>query len=61
MEEFLLNSSIPKLPEPDKVFSDQTITIEECLKALQGLSYNKSPDCDGMPVEFYKFFCSYCF
>ena len=39
-----------------KKICDADITIEECGKALQKLSNNKSPGCDGLPTEFYKFF-----
>ena len=57
-KELLSNPNLPKLSEIDKTFFDQAISIEECSKVLQGLSNNKSPGCDGIPVEFYKFFWS---
>ena len=57
-KELLSNPNLPKLSEIDRALCDQAISIEECSKALQGLSNNKSPGCDGIPVEFYKFFWS---
>ena len=35
---------------------DQEINENECKKALLELKNNKTPGCDGLPVEFYKFF-----
>ena len=57
-KELLSNPNLPKLSEIDRAFCNQAISIEDSSKALQGLSNNKSPGCDGIPVEFYKFFWS---
>ena len=35
---------------------DGLLTIEECLIALNSMSLNKSPGCDGLTVNFYKHF-----
>ena len=55
-KKFLLNDNIPKLSDEDKQFCDSSITLKECRDALSELKNNKSPGCDGFPVEFYKFF-----
>ena len=45
-----------KLSIDQKLFCESEITKEECGKALQMLSNNKTPGCDGLPTEFYNFF-----
>ena len=40
----------------DKILCDSHITIEELGKNLKQLPNNKSPGCDGLTTEFYKFF-----
>ena len=55
---FLQNDSIPKLSDDDKQLCDIPITLKECADALSELKNNKSPGCDGFPVEFHKFFWS---
>ena len=58
-KDFLEPSDVEKLSVEQKDFVDSEITIEECGKALSQLSNNKSPGCDGLPTEFYKFFWGY--
>ena len=58
-KDFLEPSDVEKLSVEQKGFVDSEITIEECGKALSQLSNNKSPGCDGLPTEFYKFFWGY--
>ena len=58
-KDFLEPSGVEKLSVEQKYFVDSEITIEECGKALSQLSNNKSPGCDGLPTEFYKFFWGY--
>ena len=53
---FLNNIEIPKLPEKDKMLCENPIVLKECSEALSQLKNNKSPGCDGFPVEFYKIF-----
>ena len=56
---FLQNKEIKKLSPTDKAICDSPLTLVECSKALKELKNNKSPGCDGLPVEFYKFFGGY--
>ena len=53
---FLENDQIPSLSENDKILCEGPLVIKECGEALSQLKNNKSPGCDGFPVEFYKFF-----
>ena len=55
-QDFLESADMKKLNVEQKDFIDSEMTIEECGKALSQLSNNKSPGCDGLPTEFYKFF-----
>ena len=47
---------IPQIPEELKVELNQTISLTEVSNALKDMKHNKSPGCDGLPVEFYKVF-----
>ena len=49
-------SEVKTLSDDQKALCDSEVTMEECSKALQLLSNNKTPGCDGLPTEFYKFF-----
>ena len=53
---FLLTDNIPKLTETEKCACEQMLSVKECGKALNEMGNNKSPECDGFTVEFYKFF-----
>ena len=53
---FLNNIEIPILLEKDKMLCENPIVSKECSDALSQQKNNKSPGCDGFPVEFYKFF-----
>ena len=52
---FLEPAEIKTLSDDQKAFCESEITLEECSKALKFLSNNKTPGCDGLPTEFYKF------
>ena len=58
LEHFLGQSSIPKLPEEERLSCEGRITIEECVKALGTFENGKTPGNDGIPTEFYKTFWS---
>ena len=53
---FLDTVEIPKISGDKKILCDQEINENECKKGLLELKHNKTPGCDGLPVEFYKFF-----
>ena len=53
---FLHTVEIPKISCDKKLLCGQEINENECKKALLELKNNKTPVCDGLPVEFYKFF-----
>ena len=46
------------LTPEDKEKCEGLLTKEECLEALKDMNLNKTPDSDGLPVEFYKVFWS---
>ncbi len=47
---------IPKLNERDKKMLEKDITIGDLYFALKDCKNDKTPGCDGLPVEFYKMF-----
>jgi len=47
---------LEELEEDDKRRCDSNITVAELGKNVQQLPNNKSPGCDGLTTEFYKFF-----
>ena len=49
-------SEIPKLTDNEAQISDGKLTVDECYKSLQLFESNKSPDNDGLTVEFYRRF-----
>ena len=55
---FIINDDIATLSEHDRNSIERIITIDECENALKELSLNKSPGCDGIPADFYKYFWS---
>ncbi len=52
------NTTGTKISDIDKMTLEMDFTIEELSKALKTMPNNKSPGCDGLPTEFYKFFWS---
>ena len=56
MNTFLENPLMPRLSVDDSQLCEGKLTIEECVKSLNSFEPNKSPDYDGLTVEFYKFF-----
>ena len=50
------NDNVPKISENVRFICDETITIDECTKALSENKVNKSPGTDGFTVELYKYF-----
>ena len=53
----VLNSlNIPRLTDEQKLSCEDSITEEECVKALQSFQVNKAPGDDGLPIEFYSKF-----
>ena len=55
-DNIFLNNHIPQLDETDKDYCEQSITIDECSKALKKMKNGKTPGTDGLTVEFYKMF-----
>ena len=55
-EKFVTNPAIVTVTKEEQILCDKEITLEECSQALKSMSNNKSPGCDGLPTEFYKFF-----
>ena len=53
-EFFLNNLNIPKLTEEQKPSCEGDISPEELKSMLKSVQNNKSPDNDGIPIEFYK-------
>ena len=45
------------MTEFEQALCEVEITEEECLAALKTFKNSKSPGIDGLPAEFYKFFC----
>ena len=48
-----LNDNIPKLTQENMISCEKEITENECYKALQTFTNNKSPGNDGLSKEFY--------
>ena len=53
---FLNSLNIPCLTDEQKLSCEDSITEEECVKALQSFQVNKAPGDDGLPIEFYSKF-----
>ena len=53
---FLENNSLPQLNETDKASCENAITERELLISIKAMKNGKSPGCDGLTSEFYKFF-----
>ena len=54
----LQNTSGIKVPKDQKAQQEKQITLEELGQAIRGMSNNKTPGEDGIPVDFYKVFWS---
>ena len=52
--EFLNNLNIPRLSEEQKQSCEGEIFVEEITATLNSFESNKSPDNDGILIEFYK-------
>jgi hypothetical protein len=48
----------PTLLNEDKDYCEGVLTIDECTKAIKDMKNGKSPGCDGLTVDWYKFFWS---
>ena len=55
-QSFLENNSLPQLNETDKARCENAITERELLISIKAMKNGKSPGCDGLTSEFYKFF-----
>ena len=49
-------NNLPKLTARERANLDKDITIEDLEYAIKNCKNNKTPGCDGIPVEFYKVF-----
>ena len=58
IEAFLMNLSIPKLTEEQGDLCEGKIPPEEYKTIIDTFQNNKTPGSDGIPIEFYKMFCS---
>ena len=56
INEYLRDIDIHKLSDEKQKICDGVITLKECEIAVSKLKLNKSPEEDGLPVEFYKAF-----
>ena len=54
--DFVTELNLPTITEEECKECDKPITSKECLTALSQLSNNKSPELDGLSIEFYKTF-----
>jgi hypothetical protein len=52
----LLANIDKKVSDTGSEFCDQPLTLEDLTKSLKGMKLEKSPGCDGLPVEFYQTF-----
>lgn len=55
-QNFFLKALNFSLSDSDSGLCEGVVTEEECLRALNSFSNNKSPGIDGLPYEFYKHF-----
>ena len=49
-------NDVPKMSHDDASSCEGIITLGECTSVVRSMANNKSPGCDGFPVEFYKMF-----
>ena len=55
-QDWLLNQLDKSLTSEDQAKCEGTLTLSECLEALNQMSTNKAPGADGLPTEFYQRF-----
>ena len=58
MSSFLSDLNIPILSEDQKSSCEGKLSSEECFQLLDSFHNNKTPENDGIPIEFYKQFWS---
>lgn len=49
----------PKISNQERDFLEQPLTIEEITASIKEMSNDKSPGCDGLPIEIYKVLWKY--
>ena len=54
--DFFNGITLKLLSERSKIFCEKDLSINECKKAIEMLPPDKSPGCDGLNSNFYKFF-----
>ena len=59
LHECNLLQNIPRLDMKDRDSCESEFSIEELSESVKELPNNKSPGCDGLSIEFYKFFWKY--
>ncbi len=60
MNEYLNEISIDnKISDEDRTMLGKMPSESECHNVLTNMKDNKAPGFDGLPSEFYKFFCDY--
>ena len=53
---YLDKSNVTHLTEEENNLCEGIVTLNECYEAIKKMKLNKAPGCDGLTVEFYKFF-----
>ena len=56
IDDYIENAGIPTLDDDSRNMLDTFPSIMECADAVKKMKNNKSPGCDGLPIEFYKLF-----
>ena len=56
IEEVFLNLPMPKLNEEHANLCEGFVSEKECFEAIQTIPCDKTPGCDGLPMNFYKVF-----
>lgn len=51
-----LTADLVQINKADSELCESLITYEDCAKAINNMEDFKSPGCDGLPAEFYKYF-----
>ena len=47
---------LPQVPDDLKIQCDGSLTVNECITAINRMDNSKAPGSDGLPCEFYKLF-----
>ena len=58
LDRYLKGTKLCELGEADANICEGILTEKECFKAIMSMPNNKAPGCDGLGVEFYKYFWS---